>query len=175
MAPSHRQNHDIYIYIYIYITKCENRWPLQSQPKKEAPNQNDTGPRKWSADQDKGRIAPFKLRNGIAEEECGMRVDDEEEKPADTESEITREGTKTLLQRCGARYADDNADRVYEDRIARRHTEEKLAAELAESVKQVQLLLKLNEEKKDDQAERNADTHKIIEESIKNQKAEMLN
>ena len=103
-----------------------------------------------------------------------MQVDDEEEKPADTESEITREGTKTLLKRCGVKYADDNADRVYEDRIARRHTEEKLAAELAESVKQVQVLLKLNEEKKDDQAERSADTHKIIEDSMKHQKAELL-
>ena len=91
----------ITIYIYIYITKCENRWPLQFQPKKEPPTQNDTGPRKWSADQDKGRIAPFKLRNGIIEEESDMQVDEEEEKPQEAESEITREGTKTLLKRCG--------------------------------------------------------------------------
>ena len=114
---------------------CENRWPLQFQPQKEAPIQKDTGPRKWSADQDKGRIAPFKLRNGITEEECDMQVDDEEEKPADTESEITREGTKTLLKRCGAKYSDDNADRVYEDRIARKHIQEKLTSELAESTR----------------------------------------
>ena len=46
-----------------------------------------------------------------------MQVDDEEEKPPDTEPDITLEETKTLLKRCGAKYADDNADRAYEDRI----------------------------------------------------------
>ena len=64
-----------------------------------------------------------------------MQVDDEEEKPADTESEITREGTKTLLKRCGAKYADDNLNRVYEDRFAGKHIQEKLTAELAESTR----------------------------------------
>ena len=103
-----------------------------------------------------------------------MQVDDEEEKPPDTESEITREGTKTLLKRCGATYSDDNADRVYEDRITRKHIEEDLIAKLAESNKQIQLVLKINEEKKTIRL-KGVLTRKIIEDSMKNQKAELLN
>ena len=118
--------------------------------------------------------SPVQASKLKVEEESDMHVDDEEEKPPEADSEITREETKTLLKRCGGKYSDDNADRVYEDRLAGKHIQEDLTAKLAESNKQIQLLLKLNDKTKDDQAERSTDTHKIIEDSMTNQKAELL-
>ena len=64
-----------------------------------------------------------------------MHVDEEEEKPPSTEPEITLEETKDQLKRCGPKYADEHAKRVFEDKITGKHTIEDLKANLAEATR----------------------------------------